>query len=112
MSDLKSANKNESEPKSDEKADENNSQLEDGSNLDDILGDFMGELEANRPLSKKEQYDKKRKEMRFKDKDELIDYLIRPAAKYGNLNPFDVLDIDLDCTIEEVKARYRQVIFR
>merc|ERR1719244_928303 len=100
MSDLKSPSKNESEPKSNGIADENNSKLEDSSNLDDILGDFLGELETNRPLSKKEQYDKKRKEMRFKDKDELIDYLIRPAAKYGNLNPFDVLDIDLDCTIE------------
>ncbi|VDM03070.1 unnamed protein product [Schistocephalus solidus] len=40
-----------------------------------------------------------------------IDRLNRPGCTYFNLNPFDVLQIDPDVSMTDIKSRYRQVIF-
>ncbi|XP_063403007.1 dnaJ homolog subfamily C member 8-like [Mytilus trossulus] len=38
-----------------------------------------------------------------------IDRLHRPGSTYFNLNPFEVLQIDPDCTMADVKKKYRQL---
>ncbi|CAH1227425.1 dnaJ homolog subfamily C member 8-like [Branchiostoma lanceolatum] len=38
-----------------------------------------------------------------------IDRLLRPGATYFNLNPFEVLQLDIDATPADVKKRYRQL---
>ena len=38
-----------------------------------------------------------------------IDRLLRPGSSYFNLNPFEVLQIDPETTIDEVKKKYRRV---
>ncbi|CAH1799800.1 unnamed protein product, partial [Owenia fusiformis] len=38
-----------------------------------------------------------------------IDRLLRPGASYFNLNPFEVLQVDSDIPLNEVKKRYRQM---
>lgn len=40
-----------------------------------------------------------------------IDRLLRPGSSYFNLNPFEVLHIDPDTTVEEIKKKYRRVSF-
>lgn len=37
-----------------------------------------------------------------------IDRLLRPGSTYFNLNPFEVLQVDPDTPIEEVKKKYRR----
>lgn len=38
-----------------------------------------------------------------------IDRLLRPGSSYFNLNPFEVLQIDPDTVIDEIKKKYRRV---
>lgn len=38
-----------------------------------------------------------------------IDRLHRPGSTYFNLNPFEVLQIDPDCTMADIKKKYRQL---
>lgn len=38
-----------------------------------------------------------------------IDRLNRPGCTYFNLNPFDVLQIDPDAKMSDIKSRYRQM---
>lgn len=38
-----------------------------------------------------------------------IDRLLRPGSTYFNLNPFEVLQIEPEATIEQIKKRYRQL---
>lgn len=38
-----------------------------------------------------------------------IDRLLRPGSTYFNLNPFEVLQIDPDLSVEEAKKKYRRV---
>lgn len=38
-----------------------------------------------------------------------IDRLLRPGSTYFNLNPFEVLNIDPDCSLDEVKKQYRRL---
>ncbi|CAD5232428.1 unnamed protein product [Bursaphelenchus xylophilus] len=41
--------------------------------------------------------------------DQQITRLLKPGSTYLNLNPFEVLQIDSDCTIEEAKKRYKRL---
>jgi len=38
-----------------------------------------------------------------------IDRLLRPGSSYFNLNPFEVLQIDPNTAIDEIKKKYRRV---
>lgn len=38
-----------------------------------------------------------------------IDRLLRPGSTYFNLNPFEVLQIEPEATLEQIKKRYRQL---
>ncbi|GLG94795.1 hypothetical protein R5R35_014822 [Gryllus longicercus] len=38
-----------------------------------------------------------------------IDRLLRPGSTYFNLNPYEVLQIDSDATLEEVKKKYKRL---
>lgn len=40
-----------------------------------------------------------------------IDRLLRPGSTYFNLNPFEVLQVDPDVTLEDAKKKYRRVNF-
>ncbi|MES1904102.1 MAG: DnaJ (Hsp40), subfamily C, member 8, partial [Paramarteilia canceri] len=74
-----------------------------------LLSSFVAELEKNKPVSLKKLKAKKESEKtKYTSKEVLIDYLNRPASKYGNLNPFDVLDLDFNCTKQAVEQRERQ----
>lgn len=41
--------------------------------------------------------------------DQQITRLLKPGSTYLNLNPFEVLQIDAECTIEEAKKRYKRL---
>ncbi|XP_026322165.1 dnaJ homolog subfamily C member 8 [Hyposmocoma kahamanoa] len=38
-----------------------------------------------------------------------IDRLLRPGSTYFNLNPFEVLQLEPECTLEEIKKKYRRL---
>lgn len=38
-----------------------------------------------------------------------IDRLLRPGATYFNLNPFEVLQLDCDTPLEQIKKKYRSL---
>ena len=38
-----------------------------------------------------------------------IDRLLRPGSTYRNLNPYEVLQVDPELSIEEVKKKYRKL---
>lgn len=38
-----------------------------------------------------------------------IDRLLRPGSTYFNLNPFEVLQVDSDVPLDEVKKKYKRV---
>lgn len=38
-----------------------------------------------------------------------IDRLLRPGSTYFNLNPFEVLQVEPETSLEEVKKKYRRV---
>ncbi|KPJ06034.1 DnaJ-like subfamily C member 8 [Papilio machaon] len=38
-----------------------------------------------------------------------IERLLRPGSTYFNLNPFEVLQVECDATIEEIKKKYRRL---
>ncbi|XP_064404859.1 dnaJ homolog subfamily C member 8-like [Halichondria panicea] len=40
-----------------------------------------------------------------------IDRLLRPGSKYSNLNPYNVLMIDADLTLDKIKKTYRKLSF-
>jgi DnaJ family protein C protein 8 len=39
-----------------------------------------------------------------------IDRLLRPGSTYFNLNPFEVLQIEPETSLEEAKKKYKRVI--
>lgn len=40
-----------------------------------------------------------------------INRLLRPGSTYFNLNPFEVLQVEPDTTIEQIKKKYRSLSF-
>jgi DnaJ family protein C protein 8 len=40
-----------------------------------------------------------------------IDRLLRPGSTYFNLNPFEVLQVEPETTIEDIKKQYRRLSF-
>lgn len=38
-----------------------------------------------------------------------IDRLLRPGSTYFNLNPFEVLQVEPESTVEELKKKYRRL---
>ena len=40
-----------------------------------------------------------------------IDRLLRPGSTYFNLNPFEVLQVDPDVPLDEVKKKYKRVMY-
>lgn len=38
-----------------------------------------------------------------------IDRLLRPGSTYFNLNPFEVLQVEPETSLEEIKKKYRRV---
>jgi len=42
---------------------------------------------------------------------EQLDRLLRPGSTYFNLNPFEVLQIDPYCPVEEMRKKYRKVFY-
>jgi len=64
---------------------------------DPLLDDFFAEIndiksEAFRTTSK-----------------EQLDRLLRPGSTYFNLNPFEVLQVDPYCSVEEIRKKYRKI---
>jgi len=41
--------------------------------------------------------------------DQQIARLLRPGSSYFNLNPFEVLQVDPDTPVEEIKKQYRKM---
>ena len=41
-----------------------------------------------------------------------LDRLLRPGSSYFNLNPYEVLQIDPESPVEEIKKKYKRVSFR
>merc|ERR1712150_323534 len=64
-----------------------------GDNFDDFYKDLKETEKADSKLTPKQQ----------------IDRLLRPGSTYRNLNPYEVLQIDPDLPIEEVKKKYRRL---
>lgn len=38
-----------------------------------------------------------------------IDRLLRPGSTYFNLNPFEVLQVDPDASLDDIKKKYRRL---
>lgn len=38
-----------------------------------------------------------------------LDRLLRPGSTYFNLNPYEVLQVDHDATLDEIKKKYRRL---
>lgn len=38
-----------------------------------------------------------------------LDRLLRPGSTYFNLNPFEVLQVEPEATIDEIKKKYRRL---
>lgn len=99
-----------------EKSTDDNSNKNSMAAEDDLLKDFMNEIENSKPVTKKsilkakKEELNKRRQLRHKTGREMVEYLTRHGSKYGNLNPFDVLDLDFDCSITEVKKRSQQAM--
>lgn len=41
--------------------------------------------------------------------DQQINRLLRPGSTYFNLNPFEVLQLEPDVTVQEIKKKYRSL---
>ncbi len=41
---------------------------------------------------------------------EQLDRLLRPGSTYFNLNPFETLQIDPYCSVDEMRKKYRKVV--
>ncbi|MEN2500075.1 MAG: DnaJ (Hsp40), subfamily C, member 8, variant 2 [Marteilia pararefringens] len=75
---------------------------------DEILNNFFTQIKEKK-VEKKIVNTRPELPCKYEDKNHLIDHLCRPAAKYGNLNPFDVLDLDFECQESDVMTRYRKL---
>jgi len=64
-----------------------------GANFDEFYKDLKETEKADSTLAPKQQ----------------IDRLLRPGSTYRNLNPYEVLQIDPELPIEEVKKKYRRM---
>ena len=64
-----------------------------GDNFDEFYKDLKETEKADSKLTPKQQ----------------IDRLLRPGCTYRNLNPYDVLQIDPELDLEEVKKKYRRL---
>ena len=64
-----------------------------GANFDEFYKDLKETEKADSTLTPKQQ----------------IDRLLRPGSTYRNLNPYEVLQIDPELPIEEVKKKYRRM---
>lgn len=38
-----------------------------------------------------------------------LDRLLRPGSTYFNLNPYEVLQVEADATVDEIKKKYRRL---
>ncbi|XP_065371791.1 dnaJ homolog subfamily C member 8 [Calliphora vicina] len=72
-------------------------------------------MSSEQPSTSKESFDvfySEVKEIEKRDSvltsTQQIDRLLRPGSTYFNLNPFEVLQIEPEATVEEIKKRYRQ----
>ena len=64
-----------------------------GDNFDEFYKDLKETEKADSKLTPKQQ----------------IDRLLRPGSTYRNLNPYEVLQIDPELPIEDVKKKYRRL---
>ncbi|KAM7360480.1 dnaJ homolog subfamily C member 8 [Cochliomyia hominivorax] len=73
-------------------------------------------MSSEQPSTSKESFDvfySEVKEIEKRDSvltsTQQIDRLLRPGSTYFNLNPFEVLQIEPEATLEQIKKRYRQL---
>ncbi|XP_075148293.1 dnaJ homolog subfamily C member 8 [Haematobia irritans] len=73
-------------------------------------------MSSEQPTTSKESFDEfytEVKEIEKRDSvltsTQQIDRLLRPGSTYFNLNPFEVLQIEPDLPIDQIKKRYRQL---
>jgi len=64
-----------------------------GANFDEFYQDLKATEKADSTLTPKQQ----------------IERLLRPGATYRNLNPYEVLQVDPDLAIEDVRKKYRRM---
>ena len=82
---------------------------------DDLLGDFFGDIaatvEAKQSTAPKKEIkpQEKYKEQNLGTSSENIDRLLQVNFAWKNLNPFNVMMLDVDANIEDVKLRYRKL---
>lgn len=81
---------------------------------DDLLASFLDQVsaQATAPEPPKDQkaITPKYMEQDLGTPQEIIDRLLQHNYQWKNLNPYYVLDLDIDATDEDIKQRYRKVI--
>ena len=111
---LAEANKEEQKKIAKEEAEEANANAAEAE--DDLLGDFFGEvaeaveITSNKAVPKKEivAQDKYTSQVLGSSIDQ-ISRLTAPNYEWKNLNPFNVLLLDVDANEEDIKSRYRKL---
>jgi hypothetical protein len=81
------------------KEDQVNLEKEDTVKSDPLIDQFLAEIG-----------DMKSEAFKTSSKEQL-DRLLRPGSTYFNLNPFEVLQIDPYCPVEEMRKKYRKVFY-
>lgn len=79
---------------------------------DDLLASFMSqvqELEDKSNCIQKEEVDESKIKVDFGTSAEQLNRILQPHFEWVNLNPFTVLQLDLDATDEEIKQHYRKL---
>eukprot|EP00520_Triparma_pacifica_P012614 CAMPEP_0118641292 /NCGR_PEP_ID=MMETSP0785-20121206/5203_1 /TAXON_ID=91992 /ORGANISM="Bolidomonas pacifica, Strain CCMP 1866" /LENGTH=379 /DNA_ID=CAMNT_0006532725 /DNA_START=1148 /DNA_END=2283 /DNA_ORIENTATION=- len=80
---------------------------------EDLLGDFFGDitatLEAKAPPKKELLPQDKYKQQKLGTSKENIARLLQVNYAWKNLNPFNVMMLDVDANIEDVKLRYKKL---
>lgn len=80
---------------------------------DDLLASFLEQV-SSQPTVKEPPRDQKSLTPKYAEQDlgtpqEIIDRLLQHNYQWKNLNPYYVLDLDIDATEEDIKQRYRKV---
>lgn len=80
-----------------------------------MLASFLEEVSAP-PTVKEPPRDQKALTPKYTEQElgtpqEIIDRLLQQNYQWKNLNPYYVLDLDIDATEEDIKQRYRKVKF-
>ncbi len=79
---------------------------------DDLLGDFFGEIDATTTEVVNEREVKPQDKYTNQDLgtgNSQIDRLLQTNYKWKNLNPFEVMMLDVDANPEDVKLRYKKL---